>query len=128
MTAARRTPSLPMSPRPSKRAKIDDSQVESRPPTPGEDDSWRVPVDYSNGVVLAPMVRSGSRKKVHLFCLLPSTHLRLTLVPTRLLSLKYGASLVWSPEIVDKAIIGCQRIVDGTYDPLPFITYLHHGK
>ncbi|KAB5592040.1 TRNA-dihydrouridine synthase [Ceratobasidium theobromae] len=82
-----------MSPRPSKRAKIDDSQVESRPPTPGEDDSWRVPVDYSNGVVLAPMVRSGS-------------------LPTRLLSLKYGASLVWSPEIVDKAIIGCQRIVD----------------
>ncbi|CUA76381.1 tRNA-dihydrouridine synthase 2 [Rhizoctonia solani] len=33
-------------------------------------------------------------------------------LPTRLLSLKYGATLVWSPEIVDKAIIGSERIVD----------------
>ena len=30
----------------------------------------------------------------------------------RLLSLHYGAGLVWGPEIVDKAIIGAERIVD----------------
>lgn len=35
-----------------------------------------------------------------------------TLVPTRLFSLKYGASLVWSPEVVDKAILHTERVVD----------------
>jgi tRNA-dihydrouridine synthase 2 len=30
----------------------------------------------------------------------------------RLLSLYYGAGLVWSPEVVDRAIIGSERIVD----------------
>lgn len=48
---------------------------------------------YSNRLVLAPMVRSGT-------------------LPARLLSLYYGAGLVWTPEIVDKAIIGAQRTVD----------------
>lgn len=33
-------------------------------------------------------------------------------VPSRLLALKYGADLVWGPETVDKAIIGCERAVD----------------
>ena len=33
-------------------------------------------------------------------------------VPTRLFALKYGASLVWGPEIVDKAILHAERIVD----------------
>ncbi|KAG9257000.1 putative tRNA dihydrouridine synthase [Emericellopsis atlantica] len=50
-------------------------------------------VDYRGGkVVLAPMVRSGE-------------------LPTRLLSLKYGADLVWGPEVVDRAIIGATRRV-----------------
>lgn len=31
----------------------------------------------------------------------------------RLLSLQYGADLVWGPEVVDRAIIGCDRTVDG---------------
>ena len=35
-------------------------------------------------------------------------------VPTRLFSLKYGASLVWGPEIVDKAILHAERVVDRT--------------
>jgi hypothetical protein len=30
----------------------------------------------------------------------------------RLLSLYYGAGLVWSPEVVDRAIIGSERVVD----------------
>jgi tRNA-dihydrouridine synthase 2 len=34
-------------------------------------------------------------------------------LPTRLLSLQYGASLVWGPEIVDRAIMGCTRVVNG---------------
>ncbi|KAF3934290.1 hypothetical protein ABW19_dt0204436 [Dactylella cylindrospora] len=42
-------------------------------------------------VVLAPMVRTGE-------------------LPTRLLALKYGADLVWGPETIDKALIGCERV------------------
>ncbi|KAK1752440.1 tRNA-dihydrouridine synthase [Echria macrotheca] len=45
-------------------------------------------VDYRNKIVLAPMVRSGE-------------------LPMRLLSLHYGADLVWGPETVDRALIGC---------------------
>ncbi|KAL6307795.1 hypothetical protein BKA93DRAFT_727023 [Sparassis latifolia] len=51
------------------------------------------PDDYKNGIMLAPMVRSGS-------------------LPTRLYALKHGASLVWSPEVVDKAILHSERVVD----------------
>ncbi|KAG8691827.1 hypothetical protein FRC11_008451 [Ceratobasidium sp. 423] len=93
MPIVRESPSPPSSPRPSKRVKLDDNVESSSTSTSKTDDSWRIPVDYTNGVILAPMVRSGT-------------------LPTRLLSLKYGATLVWSPEIVDKAIIGSERIVD----------------
>ncbi|RKP09634.1 hypothetical protein THASP1DRAFT_14009 [Thamnocephalis sphaerospora] len=48
---------------------------------------------YTNKHILAPMVRVGT-------------------LPMRLLALDYGADLVYSPEIVDKAIIGTQRTVD----------------
>ncbi|PCH34386.1 FMN-linked oxidoreductase [Wolfiporia cocos MD-104 SS10] len=51
------------------------------------------PEDYKNGIVLAPMVRSGA-------------------LPTRLYALKHGASLVWGPETVDKAILHTTREVD----------------
>ncbi|KAF7307534.1 tRNA-dihydrouridine synthase 2 [Mycena indigotica] len=49
--------------------------------------------DFKNGVFLAPMVRSGA-------------------LPTRLFALKHGANLVWGPEIVDKAILHAERVVD----------------
>ncbi|QDS67911.1 hypothetical protein FKW77_008445 [Venturia effusa] len=49
-------------------------------------------VDYRGKIVLAPMVRSGE-------------------LPSRLMALKYGADLVWGPETVDKAMIGCTRHV-----------------
>ncbi|KAG8753986.1 hypothetical protein FRC12_011357 [Ceratobasidium sp. 428] len=101
MAVSRHTPSPPSSPRPQKRAKLSGHEREESTQAV-MDDSWRIPVDYTNGVVLAPMVRSGS-------------------LPTRLLSLKYGASLVWSPEIVDKAIIGCERIVDGRTGVISYI-------
>ncbi|KAI6031305.1 FMN-linked oxidoreductase [Pisolithus microcarpus] len=48
---------------------------------------------FRNGVFLAPMVRSGA-------------------LPTRLMALKHGASLVWGPEVVDKAILHAERVVD----------------
>lgn len=51
------------------------------------------PIEYRNGIFLAPMVRIGT-------------------LPTRLLSLEYGADLVWGPEIVDRAIIGSDRKVN----------------
>ncbi|KAJ7292660.1 hypothetical protein C8J57DRAFT_1428750 [Mycena rebaudengoi] len=49
--------------------------------------------DFKNGVFLAPMVRSGA-------------------LPTRLFALKHGASLVWGPEMVDKAMLYATRVVD----------------
>ncbi|KAF4604657.1 hypothetical protein EYR40_003432 [Pleurotus pulmonarius] len=49
--------------------------------------------DFKNGIFLAPMVRSGA-------------------LPTRLFALKHGASLVWGPEMVDKAMLHAERVVD----------------
>ncbi|TFL03429.1 tRNA-dihydrouridine synthase 2 [Pterulicium gracile] len=49
--------------------------------------------DFKNGVFLAPMVRSGA-------------------LPTRLFALAHGATLVWGPEMVDKAILHATRVVD----------------
>ncbi|KAH9854386.1 FMN-linked oxidoreductase [Lenzites betulinus] len=51
--------------------------------------------DYKDGLMLAPMVRSGA-------------------LLTRLYSLKHGAKLVWGPETVDKAILHSVREVDPT--------------
>ncbi|KAF8963964.1 hypothetical protein BDZ97DRAFT_1904758 [Flammula alnicola] len=56
------------------------------------------PHDFKNGVFLAPMVRSGA-------------------LPTRLFALKHGATLVWGPEIVDKAILHSTREVDPVTEP-----------
>ena len=63
-------------------------------------------INFRKGLFLAPMVRIGS-------------------LPTRLLSLQYGADLVWSPEIVDRAIIGCERIVD---DKTGKVAFVREGK
>ncbi|VVU95609.1 Dihydrouridine synthase (Dus) [seawater metagenome] len=51
-----------------------------------EKNNW----EYKNDIILAPMVRMGT-------------------LPMRLLSLKYGATMVYSPEYIDKCIIHCQR-------------------
>ncbi|KAJ7665658.1 hypothetical protein B0H17DRAFT_288426 [Mycena rosella] len=74
---SRRSHSRSPSPRAPKRTKIDHLTSE----------------DFKNGVMLAPMVRSGA-------------------LPTRLFALKHGAALVWGPEIVDKAILHAERVVD----------------
>jgi len=45
-------------------------------------------------------------------------------VPTRLFALKHGATLVWGPEIVDKAILHSTREVDRTHEKLSLtLTY-----
>ncbi|KAJ1727667.1 tRNA-dihydrouridine synthase 2, partial [Coemansia biformis] len=57
---------------------------------------------YRNGFFLAPMVRIGT-------------------LPMRLLSLQYGADLVWTSEVVDKCIIGCDRVVDSSTGVIAFV-------
>ncbi|KAJ1782559.1 tRNA-dihydrouridine synthase 2, partial [Coemansia sp. RSA 2399] len=61
---------------------------------------------YRNGVFLAPMVRVGT-------------------LPMRLLSLRYGADLVWTPEIVDLSIAGCERKIS---TQTGVISYVKNGK
>lgn len=58
--------------------------------------------EYNTGLHLAPMVRCGT-------------------LPTRLLSLHYGANLVWGPEIVDRALLGCERQVSQETGVVSFV-------
>lgn len=57
---------------------------------------------FDRGLFLAPMVRIGS-------------------LPTRLLSLEYGADLVYGPEVVDRAIMGTERRVDPDTGVVDFV-------
>ncbi|KAI0652721.1 FMN-linked oxidoreductase [Trametes meyenii] len=83
-------PSPDSSPRIAKKPRLD------HPPLQAE--------DYKNGLMLAPMVRSGA-------------------LPTRLYALKHGAKLVWGPETVDKAILHTTREVDPVTGVISY-----HGK
>ncbi len=56
---------------------------------------------------------------VRVYFLLPVLSSPFNLVPTRLFALKHGASLVWGPEVVDKAILHAKRVVDRTSVFLP---------
>lgn len=49
---------------------------------------------YKNKLILAPMVRLG-------------------ILPMRLMALKYGADLVFTPELIDKKLIKTSRIQNG---------------
>ena len=69
--------------------------------------------DYKNGLMLAPMVRSGACE-YDVTAILPSV-LTYGTVPTRLYALKHGAKLVWGPETIDKAILHTTREVDRKY-------------
>lgn len=42
---------------------------------------------------------------------------RIGTLPTRLLALEYGASLVWSPEVIDRAMMDAERVVEGAKIP-----------
>ncbi|KAG7879290.1 hypothetical protein KL905_003312 [Ogataea polymorpha] len=59
-------------------------------------------VDYRAKLVLAPMVRIGE-------------------LPTRLLALKYGADLVWGPEIIDKRLVRAERVYNPILNTVDFI-------
>ena len=57
-------------------------------------------LDYRNKMILAPMVKIGT-------------------LPFRLLSLEYGADIVYTEEIIDKRILSSERLVNqvlGTVD------------
>ena len=51
-------------------------------------------LNYAEKVILAPMVRMGT-------------------LPLRLLSLQYGADIVYTEEIVDKKMLRTKRVVNG---------------
>ncbi|PHH52682.1 tRNA-dihydrouridine(20) synthase [NAD(P)+] [Ceratocystis fimbriata CBS 114723] len=65
-------------------------------------------VDYRGKLVLAPMVRSGE-------------------LPSRLMALHYGADLVWSPETVDRAMIGTTRLVNERTGTIDFVRKPSNG-
>ena len=65
-------------------------------------------VDYRGKVVLAPMVRSGE-------------------LPSRLSALHYGADLVWGPETIDRAMIGCTRRVNPRNGTVEFTRLSSNG-
>lgn len=46
-------------------------------------------------------------------------------VPTRLFALKHGAKLVWGPEMVDKAMLNSERVVDRVSLPL-LVLFIWH--
>ncbi|GAA5869450.1 hypothetical protein JCM16303_000474 [Sporobolomyces ruberrimus] len=78
------------------------SERVTKRPRLGSPPPRRSTLPYSLGMHLAPMVRIGT-------------------LPTRLVSLEYGATLVWGPEIVDKAIIGSTRTVNPRTGVVQFI-------
>ncbi|BFZ55301.1 tRNA-dihydrouridine synthase 2 [Savitreella phatthalungensis] len=67
---------------------------------------WSPAISYAGKVVLAPMVRISE-------------------LPTRILSLKYGADIVWGPEIVDHALLAggqpAERIVNEKLNTIDFV-------
>ena len=46
---------------------------------------------------------------------------RMNTLPLRILSLDYGADIVYSEEIVDRRILRCRRVVNGTRSTPPFV-------
>lgn len=62
----------------------------------------KMTVEYAGKLCLAPMVRSGE-------------------LPTRLMALKYGADLVWTPEIIDKKIIQCEKVDNVKLETIDFV-------
>lgn len=53
-------------------------------------------LSYADKLILAPMVRMGT-------------------LPLRLLSLHYGADIVYTEEIIDKKMLRTKRVVNGNF-------------
>ncbi|CCD27359.1 tRNA-dihydrouridine(20) synthase (NAD(+)) NDAI_0K01680 [Naumovozyma dairenensis CBS 421] len=60
-------------------------------------------VKYASKLVLAPMVRAGE-------------------LPSRLLALRHGCDLVWSPEIIDKKLLQCRRLINTKLNTIDYVT------
>lgn len=65
--------------------------------------------EYAGKLCLAPMVRSGE-------------------LPTRVMALKYGADLVWSPEIIDRKIRTCTRVENSSLGTIDYVEPSANGK
>ncbi|KAK4047551.1 tRNA-dihydrouridine synthase 2 [Microbotryomycetes sp. JL201] len=91
------TPSDVKDERPLKRSRLDDNST-----APSSSKVYTTTLPYNKGLHLAPMVRIGT-------------------LPVRLVALEHGASIVWGPEIVDKAIIGAERVVDASSGTIKYI-------
>ncbi|XBW38088.1 hypothetical protein QEN19_003675 [Hanseniaspora menglaensis] len=61
-----------------------------------------MPVVYKGALCLAPMVRAGN-------------------LPTRILALQNKVDLVWSPEIIDKKIITCDRVINKESNTIDYL-------
>jgi tRNA-dihydrouridine synthase 2 len=48
--------------------------------------------------------------------------------PSRLLALKYGADLVWGPETIDRALIGCTRVENKSTQTIDFTRFSNNGN
>lgn len=59
-------------------------------------------MDYSNKVILAPMVRVGT-------------------LPMRLLALRFGADLVYTEELIDYKLMKCRKVINSTLKTVDFI-------
>ena len=59
-------------------------------------------LNYADKIILAPMVRMGT-------------------LPLRLLTLRYGADIVYTEEIVDKKMVRTKRVVNGIHSSPKFI-------
>ncbi|KAF0268223.1 hypothetical protein FOG51_02649 [Hanseniaspora uvarum] len=64
---------------------------------------------YKGSLCLAPMVRAGS-------------------LPTRLLALSHGVDLVWSPEIIDKKIVQCTRVVNTKTNTIDYLAPIPENR
>jgi tRNA-dihydrouridine synthase 2 len=106
ISMSRRSHSTSPSPRSPKRARIE----------------HLTSANFKDGVFLAPMVRSGACRLQLSLCDHVFIH-GISLVPTRLFALKHGASLVWGPEMVDKAILHAERVVDRESPPTSIVVY-----
>eukprot|EP00913_Durusdinium_trenchii_P024723 g23205.t1 len=61
------------------------------------------PMKFRNVEVLAPMVRAGT-------------------LPLRLECLRYGASLVYGEEIIDRKLIGAQRVENHAFGCIDYVS------
>ena len=66
-------------------------------------------LEYANKMILAPMVRVGT-------------------LPMRLLALRYGADIVYSPEIIAQKLMKCKRVENKKLGTVDFMEVVHEQE